>query len=88
MTEQPQLNTNTKNQCCPTDMSDYWRSGYIQTRTGTGSKTNEECGCDDCCATTMCLPIKFSLFLPCCLGSLFNECINRLKSTTEKNYLF
>ena len=53
MTEHTQQTTNTKNQCCPTDMSDYWNSGYIQTRTGTGSETNKECGCDDCCATTM-----------------------------------
>ena len=88
MTEQPHLNTNTKNQFCPTDISDYCRSEYIQTTSGTGSETNKECGCDDCCATTICLPFKFPLFLPCFIGSLFNGCINKVKSTNEKNYLF
>lgn len=86
--QQPQQTTYTKKQCCPTDMSDYWHSGYIQTTSGTGTETNKECGCDDCCATTMCLPIKFPLTLPCFIGSMINECINKLKSTTEKNYLF
>ena len=51
-------------------------------------KLLDECGCDDCCATTMCLPIKFPLTLPCFIGSMINGCINKLKSTTEKNYLF
>ena len=91
MSEQPQLNTNTKNQCCPTDMSAFCSSGYIQTSCGTGTNPEDGCkefGWDDCCATTICLPFKFPLFLPCFIGSLFNGCINKVKSTNEKNYLF
>ena len=91
MTEHTQQTTTTKNQCCPTDMSAFCRSGYIQTTCGTGTSTEDECkelGWDDCCATTMCLPIKFPLTLPCFIGSMINGCINKLKSTTEKNYLF
>lgn len=88
MTEHTQQTKNTKNQCCPTDMTTYCLSGYIQTTSRTGSETNKEYGCDDCCATTMCLPIKFPMTLPCFIGSMINGCINKLKSTTEKNYLF
>ena len=72
---------------CTKNVIDFWNSGYIQTSCGTGSNEIKECGCNDCCATTLCLPLKITLFFPCFIGSLFNACINKVRST-DSNYLF
>lgn len=75
---------------CDNNVYDFCSSGYIQTTSGTGNKEKDGCdeiGWNDCCCTMICLPIKFPLFLPCCIGSMINDCINNL-AFTYKNYLF
>ena len=71
-----------EDQCyvCPVDFDEYWKSGYIQTHDGYGNT-------DDYCCFCVFLPIKLPLFLPCFLGSLFNNCINWTRGTSL-NYLF
>jgi len=71
---------------CPNGFSEYWDSCYVQTVSGYGGKQKaieEKNGCFTC----VCFPIKFTLFFPCFLGSLFNECINCMRYT-DTNYLF
>jgi hypothetical protein len=77
-----------QNNCCPTTFCDYWKSGYIQTTDGTliQEERCDECECDDCFWTTMCLPCKFPIFFPCFLGSVFNGCMNKICGS-ERNYL-
>ncbi len=75
--------TGTEKDVCPDTISDFFDSGYFITHCH--SWQND----DDCFCTVLCLPIKFPLFLPCLFGSIFNNCINKLRSTpTNKNYLF
>ena len=76
-----------QNYICTKNVIDFWKSDYIQTSCGTGSiDESKDCGCDDCFTTTCCLPFKLTLFFPCFIGSLFNTCINKVKST-DSNYL-
>ena len=74
--------------CCPNTFCDYWKSGYIQTTDGILREEErcDECECDDCFWTTVCLPCKFPIFFPCLLGSVFNGCMNKLCGS-ERNYL-
>ena len=77
-------------ECCPNTFCDFWKSGYIQTTGGYGTYEEdrcEECECDDCFWTTVCFPCKVPLFVPCFLGSLFNEGINKVCGS-NRNYLF
>ena len=63
---------------CPRTFEEYYTSGYFVTKQpGTEA---------DCCCTVSFLPFKFPLFMPCLLGSLFNNMINYCRST-ESNYL-
>jgi len=81
--------TPVANNCdvCTKNVTAYWNSGYIQTQCGTGNvEDSKDCGCDDCCATTLCFPLKIILFSPCFIGALFNGCINKIRAT-DKNYL-
>ncbi len=64
--------------CCPTDFCEYWYSGYVQTTEGYGNPEEEINGL--CC--WLCFPVKFSVFFPCCLGSLCNQLINTCCATT------
>ena len=75
--------------CCPNNFCEFWKSCYIQTTEGSVREKDKcrECECDDCFWTTVCFPCKFSLFFPCFLGSVFNECINKLCGS-QRNYLF
>ena len=44
---------------------------------------------DPCCdifMTCIFCPVKFIFTWPCCIGSVFNSCINKYKNT-DKNYL-
>jgi len=77
---------NKEYQCylCPETFEIYYTSGYVITSDGYG-KTDEEC--EDCFCTTLCLPTKFALFWPCCIGSVFNNSINYCRDT-NMNYLF
>lgn len=82
----PVKDNEDKRVLCPNGFSDYWDSCYVQTVSGYGGKQGaieEKNGCFTC----VCFPIKFSLFFPCFLGSLFNECINCMRYT-DTNYLF
>jgi hypothetical protein len=62
--------------CLPT-LKDYCNSGYIITYNGIPR--------NDC--TLCCLPLKLPLFMPCFLGTIFNQCINCIRDTNT-NYLF
>lgn len=76
--------------CCPNNFCEFWKSGYIQTNDGhvkNEENSCDECECDDCFCTTVCFPLKFSIFFPCFLGSLFNEGMNKICSS-NRNYLF
>ena len=56
--------------CCPNNFCEFWKSGYIQTNDGhvKNEETScDECECDDCFCTTVCFPLKFSIFFPCFL---------------------
>jgi len=57
-------------EACPNNFCTYWQSGYIQTTQGIKREEErcEEFYCDDCCCTTACFPLKFSVFFPCCFG--------------------
>jgi hypothetical protein len=76
-------------ECCPNTFCDYWKSGYIQTTQGSVNDEDRcsECECDDCCCTLFCFPLKFPIFFPCFLGSVFNGCMNKICGT-ERNYWF
>jgi hypothetical protein len=76
---------NKDDQCymCPETFETYYTSGYVITTDGS-SRTGEDC--EDCLCTTLCLPIKLSLFFPCLVGSLFNNSINYCRNTNT-NYL-
>jgi len=84
---------------CPNDFQEYWYSGYVQTTTGYGNKSEEINGVYCWC----CFPLKFPLFFSCFLGSLVNQTINTCLATTccsrycscicgtapiKRNYLF
>ena len=78
---------NNNHDVCTKNVIEFWNSGYIQTQCGTGNvEDSKDCGCDDCCATTLCFPLKIILFSPCFIGALFNGCINKIRAT-DKNYL-
>ena len=71
---------------CVNNFSEYWDSCYLQTFSGYGGRQgaiDEKNGC----FCWVCFPIKFPLFFPCFLGSLFNGCINCMRDTNT-NYLF
>uniref|UniRef100_A0A6C0HFM1 Uncharacterized protein n=1 Tax=viral metagenome TaxID=1070528 RepID=A0A6C0HFM1_9ZZZZ len=75
---------------CYNNVYDFCSLSCIQTKSGTGSIQEggcEELGWDDCCSTMCCLPLKLPILLPWFIGSMFNECINKMAST-NKNYLF
>jgi hypothetical protein len=78
-----------QNNCCPSTFCEYWKSGYIQTTDGTlrDEERCDECECDDCFWTTVCLPCKFPIFFPCFLGAVFNGCMNKICGS-ERNYWF
>jgi hypothetical protein len=80
-----------ENQCnfCPNDFCEFWKSGYIQTSEGSvrNNDSCDECECDDCFCTTVCFPLKITIFFPCFLGSLFNQCMNKV-CASNRNYLF
>jgi len=65
---------------CPNTFCIYWNSGYVQTEAINGSPDTNGC----CCM--LCFPVKFTLFFPCFLGSVFNNCINYMRDT-DLNYL-
>lgn len=67
-------------QICPVDLDEYINSGYCKTTDLPNSP-------DDCVCTTICCPLKISLFMPCLLGSILNGYLNCFCST-NKNYLF
>ena len=71
--------------CCPNDFTTYWDSGYVQTTSGYGKRADMEEKNGVCC--WFCFPVKFSMFFPCCFGSLCNGCINYMRDTNV-NYLF
>ena len=84
--------------CCPTkdnearcdwclnDLDEYCKSGMVYTDSGMPRNSdNPEDGCNVFCV--ICLPIKFSFFFSCCLGSCFNGFINACRDTNT-NYLF
>ena len=77
--------TNKDDQCfmCLNTFEEYYTSGYFITTCGYG-ETNEDC--ENCVPTVFCLPVKLPLFLPCLLGSIFNNCINCCRDT-DANYL-
>ena len=80
---------NDKRHICTKNVIDFWNSGAIQTHCGIGHTYEDnyrECGCDDCFATTLCLPFKIPFVWPCFIGSLFNACVNKVRST-DSNYL-
>ena len=81
--------TEERCECCPNTFCDFWKSGYIQTTDGPLREEDScsECECDDCFCTLCCFPIKFPIFFPCCLGSVFNDGINKL-CRSNRNYLF
>jgi hypothetical protein len=54
-------------------------SGYGDRRGSDGEKNGI------CC--WFCFPVKFSLFFPCCIGSICNGCLNYVRDTNV-NYLF
>lgn len=73
---------------CPNDIKEYCNSGYVITESGQYNNGRHESFEDgDCCCTLFCLPVKFSLFFSCCLGALFNTCINCTRDT-DLNYLW
>jgi hypothetical protein len=81
--------TKERCECCPNTFCDFWKSGYIQTTDGPVREEDScrECECDDCFCTLCCFPIKFPIFFPCCLGSVFNNSMNKLCGS-NRNYLF
>lgn len=66
---------------CPNTFDVYWNSGYVQTEAGYGPPQPN----GFCC--WLCFPLKITLFFPCCLGAICNNCINYMRDT-EVNYLF
>jgi hypothetical protein len=85
----PKKSINDRCECCPNSFCDYWQSGYVQTIDGPLRKEEQcdECECDDCFCTTLCLPFKFPMFFPCFLGALCNGAINKMAGS-YRNYLF
>ena len=85
----PKKSINDRCECCPNSFCDYWQSGYVQTIDGPLRKEErcDECECDDCFCTTLCLPFKFPMFFPCFLGALCNGAINKMAGS-YRNYLF
>ena len=73
------ININDRDQLefCLPNMNDYCKSGYIITYNIV--PRNDCSGC--------CLPYKLIICMPCLLGTLFNHCINCIRSTNT-NYLF
>ena len=68
--------------CCPANINMYCLSPYIQTNNGYNGDKN------DWCCTCFCFPVKFTLFFPCFLGAIANDCTNELCNTMNLNYLF
>lgn len=85
----PSNNVKEQFNCCLNTFCDFWKSGYIQTTDGVVREEDRcsQCECDDCFCTTVCFPLKFPLFFTCFLGSVFNECINKICGS-QRNYLF
>jgi hypothetical protein len=92
----PNKNKDSQVNICPFNCKDYWFSGYIQTTDecgpdlcgpqayGLDAYEPNPYGVNICCV--VCFPLKFALFLPCGLGTVFNHCINCMRGT-ELNYL-
>jgi hypothetical protein len=69
---------------CPESLAVHLESGYFKTIDGPDEG-------DNCFCTVLCLPMKFPLFLPCFLGSIFNDALNKwccAFSNQDRNYIF
>ena len=78
----PNKDINTRCNCCPNNLTEYYKSGMVYTNSGEVVDRGE---IGPCCV--LCFPLKFAFFFPCFFGSGFNSCINYCRNTNT-NYLF